>query len=107
VADAQAASDKVALAEQQKSATFEGLWVAYQNKRNASEQLKSAAQRQALAADKSLKAYSLGEGSLADVLLIARMASDNLHAAQRMQLDVAELYALIRLDLHEMWDFDE
>jgi len=107
VADAQAASDKVALAEQQKSATFEGLWVAYQNKRSASAQLKSAAQRQALAADKSLKAYSLGEGSLADVLLIARMASDNLHAAQRMQLDVAELYALIRLDLHEMWDFDE
>lgn len=107
MADAQAASDKVVLAEQQKSATFEGLWVAYQNKRSASAQLKSAAQRQALAADKSLKAYSLGEGSLADVLLIARMASDNLHAAQRMQLDVAELYALIRLDLHEMWDFDE
>ena len=107
VADAQAASDKVALAEQQKSATFDGLWVAYQNKRHASEQLKSAAQRQALVADKSLKAYSLGEGSLADVLLIARMASDNLHAAQRMQLDVAESYALIRLDLHEMWDFDE
>jgi cobalt-zinc-cadmium efflux system outer membrane protein len=107
VADAQAASDKVALAEQQKSAAFEGLWAAYQNKRNAADQLKSAAQRQTIAADKSLKAYSLGEGSLADVLLIARMASDNLHAAQRMQLEVAELYALIRLDLHEMWDFDE
>lgn len=106
VADAQAASDKVVLTEQQKSAVFEGLWTTYQNKRNAATQLRSAAQRQALAADKSLKAYSLGEGSLADALLIGRMASDNLHAAQRMQLEVAELLALIRLDLHEMWDFD-
>ena len=69
VADAQAASDKVALAEQQKSATFEGLWVAYQNKRSASEQLKSAAQRQALAADKSLKAYSLGAVSYTHLTL--------------------------------------
>ena len=106
LADAQAASDKVTLLEQQKSAAFEGLWAAYQNKRGASEQLKSAAQRQGLAAEKSLKAYSLGEGSMADVLLIARMASDNLHAAQRMQLEAAELLSLIRLDLHEMWDFD-
>ncbi|BDU58106.1 hypothetical protein LMORI2_10880 [Limnohabitans sp. MORI2] len=106
LAEARAASDKVVLAEQQKSAVFEGLWSAYQNKRQAAEQLKSAAQRQGMAADKSLKAYSLGEGTLADVLLIGRMASDNLHAAQRMQLEAAELLALIRLDLHEMWDFD-
>lgn len=106
-ADAQAASDKVALLEQQKTAQFEGLWAAYQNKRQAADQLKSAAQRQAIAADKSLKAYSLGEGTLADVLLIGRMASDNLHAAQRMQLEAAELLALMRLDLHQMWDFDE
>ena len=107
LAEAQAASDKVVWAEQQKGAAFDGMWSSYQNKRNAAEQLKSAAQRQALAAEKSLKAYSLGEGSMADVLLISRMASDNLHAAQRMALDVLQLLALIRLDLHEMWDFDE
>lgn len=106
VVDTAGTVGKVVLAEQQKSAVFEGLWSAYQNKRQAAEQLKSVAQRQAVAADKSLKAYSLGEGTLADVLLIARMASDNLHAAQRMQLEAAELLALIRLDLHEMWDFD-
>jgi outer membrane protein TolC len=107
LADAQAASDKVVWAEQQKGAAFDGMWASYQNKRSAAEQLKSAAQRQALAAEKSLKAYSLGEGSMADVLLISRMASDNLHAAQRLQLEVVQLLALIRLDLHEMWDFDE
>ncbi len=107
VADAQAASDKVRLAEQQLGAMFEGMWLQFQHKRTAAEHLKSAAQRQAVAADKAVKAYTLGEGSLSDVLLMARMASDNLNAAERMQLEVAELLALIRLDLHEMWDFDE
>jgi outer membrane protein, heavy metal efflux system len=107
VADAQAASDKVLLAEQQLGAMFESMFIQFQHKRQAADNLKSAAQRQALAAEKSVKAYTLGEGSLSDVLLIARMASDNLNAAERMQLEVLELLALIRLDLHQMWDFDE
>lgn len=107
VADAQAASDKVQLAEQQLSAMFDSMWIQFQHKRKAADSLKSAAQRQSLAAEKSVKAYNLGEGSLSDVLLIARMASDNLNAAERMQLDVVELLALIRLDLHQIWDFDE
>ena len=107
VADAQAASDKVRLAEQQLGAMFDSMWIQFQHKRIAADNLKSAALRQALAAEKSVKAYTLGEGSLSDVLLIARMASDNLNAAERMQLDVVELLALIRLDLHQIWDFDE
>jgi len=107
VADAQTASDKVQLAEQQLSAIFDSMWIQFQHKRSAADKLKSAAQRQALAAEKSVKAYTLGEGSLSDVLLIARMASDNLNAAERMQLEVVELLALIRLDLHQIWDFDE
>ena len=107
VADAQAASDKVLLAEQQLGAMFESMFIQFQHKRTAADNLKSAAQRQALIAEKSVKAYTLGEGSLSDVLLIARMASDNLNAAERMQLEVVELLALIRLDLHQMWDFDE
>jgi outer membrane protein TolC len=107
VADAQAASDKVHLAEQQLGAMFDSMWIQFQNKRKAADSLKSAAQRQSLAAEKSVKAYTLGEGSLSDVLLIARMASDNLNASERMQLEVVELLALIRLDLHQIWDFDE
>jgi hypothetical protein len=83
------------------------MWIQFQHKRKAADSLKSAAQRQSLAAEKSVKAYTLGEGSLSDVLLIARMASDNLNAAERMQLEVVELLALIRLDLHQIWDFDE
>jgi cobalt-zinc-cadmium efflux system outer membrane protein len=107
VADAQAASDKVLLAEQQLGAMFDSMWIQFQHKRAAADNLKSAAQRQALAAEKSVKAYTLGEGSLSDVLLIARLASDNLNAAERMQLEVVELLAFIRLDLHQIWDFDE
>ncbi len=107
VADAQAASDKVLLAEQQLGAMFDSMWIQFQHKRTAADNLKSAAQRQALAAEKSVKAYTLGEGSLSGVLLIARMASDNLNAAEHMQLEVVELLALMRLDLHQMWDFDE
>lgn len=107
VADAQTASDKVRLAEQQLGAMFDSMFIQFQHKRSAADNLKSAAQRQALTAEKSVKAYTLGEGSLSDVLLIARMASDNLNAAERMQLEVVELLALIRLDLHQIWDFDE
>ncbi len=107
VAEAQAASDKVQLAEQQLGAMFDSMWIQFQHKRKAAENLKFAAQRQSLAAEKSVKAYTLGEGSLSDVLLIARMASDNLNAAERMQLEVVELLAMIRLDLHQIWDFDE
>jgi hypothetical protein len=60
-----------------------------------------------MAAEKSVKAFTLGEGNLSDALLIARLAANNLNAAERMQLEVIELLALIRLDLHQIWDFDE
>jgi cobalt-zinc-cadmium efflux system outer membrane protein len=106
-ADAQAAEDQVRWAEQQLSATFESMWQQLLHKRNAAELLKSAALRQAQAADKARKGYALGEGSLSEVLMMDRLASDNLHAAERMQLEAVELQALIRLDLHQMWDFDD
>ena len=106
-ADAQAAEDQVRWTEQQLSATFESMWQQLLHKRNAAELLKSAALRQAQAADKARKGYALGEGSLSEVLMMDRLASDNLHAAERMQLEAVELQALIRLDLHQMWDFDE
>jgi cobalt-zinc-cadmium efflux system outer membrane protein len=107
IADAQTASDKLQLAEQQLGVMFENMWIQFQHKRPAADNLKSAALRQSIAAEKSVKAYTLGEGSLAEVLMIARMASDNLNAAEHMQLEVIELLALIRLDMHQIWDFDE
>ena len=106
-ADANVADEKVQWTTQQLSASFDSMWSQFQHKRQAAESLQLAAQRQALAADKARKAYALGEGSMADVLQIARTASDNRYAAQRMHIDVIELLALIRLDLHQIWDFDE
>lgn len=106
-ADAQAAEDQVRWTEQQLSAMFESMWQQLLHKRHAAELLKSAASRQAQAADKARKGYALGEGSLSEVLMMDRLASDNLHAAERMQLEAVELQAMIRLDLHQMWDFDE
>ena len=106
-AEAQAAEDQVRWTEQQLGATFDGMWQQLLHKRNAAEWLKSAAARQAQAADKARKGYALGEGSLSEVLMMDRLASDNLNAAERMQLEAVALQAMIRLDLHQMWDFDE
>jgi cobalt-zinc-cadmium efflux system outer membrane protein len=106
-ADAQAAEDQVRWSEQQLGAAFDGMWQQLLHKRNAAELLKSAAVRQAQAADKARKGYALGEGSLSEVLMMDRLASDNLNAAERMQLEAVALQAMIRLDLHQMWDFDE
>jgi hypothetical protein len=39
--------------------------------------------------------------------MMDRLASDNLNAAERMQLEAVTLQALIRLDLHQFWDFDD
>lgn len=104
---AQAALDKVRLLEQQLAANFESMWIQFQNKREAVQSLRLAWQAQSQAADKSMKAYALGEGNLAQTLMISRLSSENLSAAERMNLDALELFALIMLDLHQMWDFDE
>ena len=106
-ADAQAAEDQVRWSEQQLGAMFDGMWQQLLHKRNAAELLKSAAIRQAQATDKARKGYALGEGSLSELLMMDRLASDNLNAAERMQLEAVALQAMIRLDLHQMWDFDE
>jgi len=106
-AEAQAAFDKVRLLEQQLGANFDAMWIQFENKRSALKSLRMAYEAQSQAAEKSLKAYTLGEGNLAQTLMISRLSSENLSALEHMNLEVLELLALIRLDLHEMWDFDE
>ncbi len=107
LAEAQAASDKVRLAEQQLGASFDNMWIQFQSKRDAAQGLQLAWKTQAQAAEKTLKAFALGEGNLSQVLMTTRFASENLSAAEHMNLETLELLALIRLDLHQMWDFDE
>lgn len=106
LADAQAAADKVRRLEQQLSAEFDQSWQRFHSQRAAAAQLQAAADTQQRAADKSRKAYALGEHSLLEVLLIARAAHEQQFAAQRMQLDMLESLALLQLELHQIWDFD-
>ena len=65
-----------------------------------------AADTQKSAADKSRKAYALGEHSLFEMLMIARTAQEQQFAASRLQLEMLESLALLQLELHQIWDFD-
>jgi len=65
-----------------------------------------AAETQTRAADKSRKAYALGEHSLFEMLMIARAAHEQQFAASRLQLEMLESLALLQLELHQIWDFD-
>ncbi len=107
LAEAQAAEDKVATLQRTLSADFDATLAQYQHKRIAAAQLQRAAQTQTLAAEKSRTAFTLGEHSMSDMLTIARVANDNRLAADLMRVEVIELLASVRLDLHEIWDFDE
>ena len=106
-AEAQAMVDKIRLLEQQLGSSFDAMWLQFESKRTALENLRLAFYAQAQAGEKSLKAYTLGEGNLAQTLMISRSSSESLSALERMNLEALELLALIRLDLHQMWDFDE
>ncbi len=107
LAEAQAADDKVDTLQRTLSAAFDGTLAQYQHKRLAATQLQLAAHTQTLAAEKSRTAFTLGEHSMSDMLTIARVANDNRLAADLMRVEVIELLASVRLDLHEIWDFDE
>jgi cobalt-zinc-cadmium efflux system outer membrane protein len=106
LADAQSAADKVRRLELQLSAAFDQLWIQFHSKRAAASQLQSAADTQARAAEKSRKAYALGEHSMSEMLLIARAAQEHQFAASRMQLESIERMAELQLELHQVWDFD-
>lgn len=107
MAEAQAAEDKVATLQRTLSAAFDATLAQYQHKRLAAEQLHLAAQTQTMAADKSRTAFTLGEHSMSDMLTIARVANDTRLAAELIRVDVVELLTSVRLDLHQIWDFDD
>ena len=92
--------------EQTLTGGFDALWAQMVNKRSAAENLNEAAKQQLAAAEKSRKAFTLGEYTLTQTLQVNRTASEYRYAAQTMQLEVVELVALLWLDLHEIWDLD-
>ena len=67
---------------------------------------RSAADRLTRAADMTARAYQLGEGNLNDLLTARRLANEAQLAARLSQLDALELHYRLRLDAHQLWDFD-
>ncbi|MHB0973041.1 MAG: TolC family protein [Thiobacillus sp.] len=70
------------------------------------QQADRAARALAEAAQLSARAYSLGEGSLDQVLVNRRLALEGQLAAQRAQLDALSAQARLKLDSHQLWPLD-
>ncbi len=91
----------------QLGADFEARWTRLQHLKLVAQNLQRAAQIQQLAADKSLKAYSAGEHTMTELLHNRRLANEQHRESARTEWDVVERQALLTLDLHQIWDFDE
>jgi outer membrane protein TolC len=106
-AEAQNTQDKVRQLQAQLSADFEARWTQIQHHKQAAQHLQTAARIQGQAADKSLKAYAVGEHTMTELLQNQRLANEQRRESERMHWDVVERQALLTLDLHQIWDFDD
>jgi outer membrane protein TolC len=106
-ADAQSAEDRLHQLELSLSADIEARYTGLQHLARAAISVDTAAQTQLQAADKSRKAYALGEHTMTELIQNRRLATEQLTGARLAQLEVLEGLALIELDLHLIWDFDE
>jgi len=70
------------------------------------QQADRAAQALAEAAQLAARAYSLGEGSLDQVLLSRRLALEGQLMAQQAQLAALSANARLKLDAHQLWPLD-
>ena len=70
------------------------------------QQADRAAQALAEAARLAARAYSLGEGSLDQVLVNRRLALEGQLMAQQAQLDALSAQARLKLDSHQLWPLD-
>ncbi|MEQ1661799.1 MAG: TolC family protein [Thiobacillus sp.] len=70
------------------------------------QQAEQVARSLAEAARLSARAYSLGEGSLDQVLINRRLALDAQMTAQQVQIDALAAHARLKLDAHQLWPLD-
>lgn len=104
--EAEIARQRVIDTEQRISVEFERLWSQMMSRKVAAETLQDSAKSQNDAAQAAEKAYVLGEGTIADLIAARKAANENQLSADLMRLDALESYYRMRLDLHEIWDFD-
>ena len=105
-ADAGAWEDRVRQAELEFGAEFDRRWLGARDLRQSLTQMTEATRIQQDAAHQALRAYTLGESTMTDVLQHRRWADEQLKALRLMQLEVLEHVAFIELDLHRLWDLD-
>lgn len=107
LADADAALSRRLAAEQRLGAEFDVLWSQLSGKRAAAQAQAKAAELQRSAADRALRAYRAGESGLSELLAVRRTLADALLAERLARSDALESDSRLRLDLHQMWDFDD
>lgn len=102
-ADAMAAQAQLAMVSrdvrldaQRVVAMARGLYALWQRQREASAASEASA-------DKTARAYALGESGLAELLAARRLALDALLAEQRARLDAIEAVTRVEVDAHELW----
>lgn len=105
-AEATSAQYRVSDTERKVSIEFDQLWSQMVSKKAAAASLVESAKIQSKAAQAAEKAYVLGEGSMYDLIAARKAANENQLAADLMRLEALEAYYRIRLDLHQIWDFD-
>ena len=107
LADADAALSRRLAAEQRLGAQFDVLWSQLSGQRAAARAQSEAAQLQRSAAERALLAYRAGESGLTELLAVRRALADAMLAERLARSEALETGSQLRLDLHEMWDFDD
>ena len=107
LADADAALSRRLAAEQRLGAQFDVLWSQLSGQRAAARAQSEAAQLQRSAAERALRAYRAGESGLTELLAVRRALADAMLAERLARSEALETGSRLRLDLHEMWDFDD
>lgn len=105
--EALAAEGALQVAQSQWSAHFDAQVALAQARIASAAQLREAARTQTEAAQKAVLAYSLGEGSMAELIQIQRNAAEQRREALRQALDALEVWSNLQLDLHLLWDMDD
>ena len=88
-------------------AAFEARWRGLQMQRQALSNLQAAAHTQTQAVQQSAKAFAMGEHSMTELIQNRRLAQESVRESHKLQLELVEAWALMNLDLHRIWDFDE
>ncbi len=106
-ADARQADEQLAREEAQLGAEAEARYLGLGALIRAADSLDTAARTQEEAAEKSARAYQLGEHSMTELVQNRRLAAEQRSLALLARLDALEQLAGLMLDLHWLWDFDD